>query len=265
MGCSTNATSIAAGRDTRGWLTYPDGRSTSVRPIGNSSRLRPSTLRTTARLAPSAAQSAACTASRTSRGPPPASVERASVPMVTNGPAGRAASEIAISPAGGDREDVGGRERQRHGLRDLGPRRVHPDGPSAPRGAVDDRLPVGGDTGRPDCSVAVREPAEGRLHRAPREAPPKTYAEATSAATASATPAGQPGARGPAPGRRQERRRLALDLREVIAHALRGRARGRASRHSAPRGASRGIARRSSAAAPERAVRSTRSARPRRG
>ena len=72
-----------------------------------------------------------------------------------------------------DREHVRRRERQRRGFGGLGPRRVDPDRPAVPGGAVDDRLPVGRQARRPDRAVAEGQPPEGRLVAVARAAEPK--------------------------------------------------------------------------------------------
>ena len=63
-------------------------------------RALPPTSRTTSRFAPSAAQSASWMPSATSRGAPPVSAARASVPAQTPGWFERQSSAIAISPDG---------------------------------------------------------------------------------------------------------------------------------------------------------------------
>ncbi len=68
-------------------------------PMGNSRRFRPPKSRTTARVFPSADQSAHCTCSNTSRGAPPTSGARASVPMLTHVPKALLFSKTAISDA----------------------------------------------------------------------------------------------------------------------------------------------------------------------
>ena len=59
-------------------------------------------------LAPSGEKSAAWTPSSISRGTPPASVERASIPVVVNGPLTRAPSETAMSPEGATASTLAG-------------------------------------------------------------------------------------------------------------------------------------------------------------
>jgi hypothetical protein len=68
--------------------------------MGNSILALPSTSRTTRRFWPSGAQSASWIPSATSRGDPPVSAARASVPRQTPGWFDRQSTAIAISPEG---------------------------------------------------------------------------------------------------------------------------------------------------------------------
>ena len=131
-GWSMKATSFPSG-ETRTSLVQP-GASYSTFPIGYSMRLRFPTSRATARLFPSGDQSASSTFSRTSRGAPPASGTRASVPTVSKPNRGRRLREMRQLPAGGDREDARARERQRARFRAVGPRREDVEGEPFPGG-----------------------------------------------------------------------------------------------------------------------------------
>src|SRR4029077_5038654 len=95
-GWSKNATESPF-LETLGWLIQPEV-SKSTFPMGNSSRFRPFTSRTIARLFPSGDQSAHCTFSSTGRGDPPLSGTLASVPTCAYTPEGRLSIDIAISP-----------------------------------------------------------------------------------------------------------------------------------------------------------------------
>ena len=173
--------SAAAGRP-RTPLIQP-AVSYSTLPTGNSSRRRPPLSRATARLPPSGAQSAVSMSSRISRGAPPPSGTRASVPRLAHPNTKRRPSEIAISPfCAIDSTSAAGRPSDR----DSGPRSE----PRRPRGAgsrgcaVEDRLAVGREARgqerrRAGTSAAEARSADCRPRHAER-APAERRAEATS-------------------------------------------------------------------------------------
>ena len=151
-------------------------------------RLRPSTTRRTARLAPSGAQSAAWTDSSTSRGAPPDSDARASVPEVVKGPTARAPREMAISPAGdtASTEDGGNASAADSGASG----RVEKIRMGAPFHAAPYTIVRASGAKRADQIVPSRNVRRWKEGRDRSAAPvPSRYAEATRAANAAATPA----------------------------------------------------------------------------
>ena len=130
--------------------------------MGNSRRYFPPTLCTTARSRPSGDQSASKTFSSSSRGAPPSSGTRASVPVLIQ--VRLAADGDRELPGGGDSQDPGVRQLQAARLDAAGARREDPERLSLPSGGIDDRLAVGGEP-RPDNRAATEGEAFVRRRR----------------------------------------------------------------------------------------------------